>query len=148
MATDVEAVGVKTFSVTFVDGTYTYLCDLHPVQMKGTFTVGTRRRQPAASHHRGHATTSSCSRSPRRRSRSRRRPERAVKALKTGRAAITVRDRSATRGVKLSGAGVSRTTGVKFVGTATWNVKLAKGTLVYASDARKPVLRGGRVPVS
>ena len=59
-----------------------------------------------------------------------------------------MRDRSATRGVKLSGAGVSKATGVKFVGTATWNVKLKKGTLVYASDARKPVLRGGRVPVS
>ena len=71
-----------------------------------------------------------------------------VKALKAGRAAITVRDRSATRGVKLSGAGVSKSTGVTFVGTATWNVRLTKGTLVYASDARKPVLRGGRVPVS
>ena len=31
---------------------------------------------------------------------------------------------------------------------ATYNAKLVKGTLVYASDARKPVLRGGRVPVS
>ena len=72
----------------------------------------------------------------------------AVKALKAGRAVITVRDRSATRGVKLSGAGVSKATGVTFVGTATWNVTLTKGTLVYASDARKPVLRGGRVPVS
>ena len=39
VTTGVEAVGVKTFSVTFVDGQYTYVCDLHPVQMKGTFTV-------------------------------------------------------------------------------------------------------------
>ncbi len=62
----------------------------------------------------------------------------AVKALKKGRAAITVRDRSATRGVKLSGAGVSKTTGVTFVGTTTWNVKLVKGTLVYAGT---PALR-------
>ena len=41
VTTDVAAVGVKTFSVTLVDGRYTYVCDLHPVQMKGTFTVGT-----------------------------------------------------------------------------------------------------------
>ena len=48
VATDVAAVGVKTFSVTLVDGTYTYICDVHPVQMKGTFTVGTRPAVHAA----------------------------------------------------------------------------------------------------
>jgi hypothetical protein len=37
---------------------------------------------------------------------------------------------------------------VKFVGTVTWRVKLSAGTLLYSSDARKPVLKGGRVPVS
>jgi hypothetical protein len=61
---------------------------------------------------------------------------------------ISARDRSAARGIRLSGAGVSKTTGVKFVGTTTWTVNLKKGTLVYTSDARAPVLRGGRVPVS
>ena len=61
---------------------------------------------------------------------------------------ISARDQSAVRGIRLSGAGVSKTTGVKFVGTTTWTVNLKKGTLVYASDARAPVLRGGRVPVS
>ena len=71
-----------------------------------------------------------------------------VKALATGQAVITVRDRSAARGVRLAGAGVSRSTTVKFVGTVTWKVKLSSGTLVYGSDARKPVLKGGRVPVS
>ena len=99
--------------------------------MKGTFTVGHRRRRP------------------RRRRRIHRLPRRgttrlvltvtsqavtlktpagkAVKALKAGRAAITVRDRSATRGVRLSGAGVSKSTGVTFVGTATWNVTAHEG---------------------
>ena len=71
-----------------------------------------------------------------------------VKALATGQAVITVRDRSAARGVRLAGAGVSRSTTVKFVGTVTWKVELSSGTLVYSSDARKPVLKGGRVPVS
>ena len=58
-----------------------------------------------------------------------------------------MRDRSATRGVRLSGAGVSRSTGVKFVGTATWKVTLTKGTLVYASDrGASRCSGGGRVP--
>jgi len=61
---------------------------------------------------------------------------------------ITVRDRSATRGLRLNGAGVNRSTGVGFVGIVIWNVKLSAGTLVYTSDARKPLLRGGRVAVS
>ena len=39
--TEIDAVGVKTFSVTLVDGTYMFLCDAHPSRMKGTFTVGT-----------------------------------------------------------------------------------------------------------
>ena len=151
VGTDVEAVGVKTFSVTFVDGTYTYLCDLHPTQMKGTFTVGTAppSTPPPANPPPPTTGTTRLVLTVTSQAVTLKTPAgKPVKALKAGRAAITVRDRSATRGVKLSGAGVSKSTGVTFVGSATWNVRLTKGTLVYASDARKPVLRGGRVPVS
>jgi hypothetical protein len=149
VGTDVEAVGVKTFSVTFADGTYTYLCDLHPTQMKGTFTVGNAPPPTTPPPPTAPVTPTELVLTVTSRAVTLKTPAgKAVKALKKGRAVITVRDRSATRGVKLSGAGVSRTTGVKFVGTASWSVKLVKGTLVYASDARKPVLRGGRVPVS
>jgi hypothetical protein len=148
VATDVAAVGVKTFSVTLVDGRYTYLCDVHPVQMKRTFVVGT----PPPSTPPPPPTTGTPTRLvltvTSQAVTLRTAAGKAVKALKTGRAVIAVRDRSTTRGVKLSGAGVSKATSVKFVGTANWNVLLKKGTLVYASDARKPVLRGGRVPVS
>ena len=72
----------------------------------------------------------------------------AVKALPAGSAVITVRDRSAARGAQLSGAGVSRSTTARFVGTVVWKVKLSAGTLVFASNAKKPLLRGGRVKVS
>ena len=34
------APGTTTFDVTLTDGTYTYLCDFHPLQMKHTFTAG------------------------------------------------------------------------------------------------------------
>jgi hypothetical protein len=153
VTTDVAAVGVKTFSVTLVDGRYTYLCDVHPVQMKRTFVVG---NPPPSTPPPANPPPPSTTGKPTRlvltvtsQAVTLRTPDgKAVKALKAGRAVIAVRDRSAARGVKLGGAGVSRTTGVKFVGTATWSVTLKKGTLVYASDARMPVLRGGRVPVS
>ena len=39
-ATDIEGTGQTTWTVTFADGTYTYVCDAHPTQMRGTFTVG------------------------------------------------------------------------------------------------------------
>src|ERR1700674_1267928 len=41
VATDVDGVGDKTFTVTFVDGTYFFQCDPHSNQMHGQFTVGT-----------------------------------------------------------------------------------------------------------
>ena len=151
VTTTVEGVGVKAFSATFVDGSYTYVCDLHPVQMKGTFTVGTAppSTPPPANPPPPTTGTTRLVLTVTSQAVTLKTPAgKPVKALKAGRAAITVRDRSATRGVKLSGAGVGKSTGVTFVGTATWNVRLTKGTLVYASDARKPVLRGGRVPVS
>ena len=144
VSTEVEAVGVKTFSVTLVDGKYTFLCDPHPTRMVGTFTVGTPPATPPATPAptrlvltvtRKAVTLATPAGKP-------------VKALAAGSAVITVRDRSATRGVRLAGAGVSRSTRVPFVGTVTWKVNLSAGTLVYGSDARKPVLRGGRVPVS
>jgi hypothetical protein len=147
VTTTVEGVGLKTFTATFVDGSYTYVCDLHPVQMKGTFSVGTPPSTPPATPSPTQTTnvvltvTSQAVtlKTP---------AGKAVSALKAGKAVIFARDRSAVRGIRLSGAGVSKTTGVEFVGTTTWTVNLKKGTLVYTSDARPPVLRGGRVPVS
>lgn len=152
VATEIAGIGVKTFSFTLVDGKYTFFCDAHPTRMTGTFTAGTPPPEPppppppptptvkppvllvlTGTARAISLTTPS---------------GKPVKALKAGQASITVRDRSAARGIRLSGAGVSRSTGVRFVGTVIWKVKLSAGTLVYASDARKPVLRGGRVKVS
>jgi len=39
VSTDIGTIEDKTFTVTLVAGTYTYVCDAHP-SMKGTFTVG------------------------------------------------------------------------------------------------------------
>ena len=35
-----------TWTVTFIDGVYTFLCDAHPTQMKGAFAVGTATLPP------------------------------------------------------------------------------------------------------
>jgi len=144
VATSIEAIGTEKFDLTLVNGTYTFVCDPHPSQMSGSFTVGEVTPPPPAAKPplrlnlivTAKAVTLTTS------------AGKPVKALASGPAVITVRDRSGVRGVRLAGAGVGRSTTVKFVGTVTWKVKLVPGTLVYASDARKPVLRGGRVPVS
>ena len=152
VGTGIETQGRKTFPVTLVDGTYTFVCDAHPGDMRGTFTVG--QVAPAPTPVPGPAkpgTTSPTRLTLTVTSRAVRltTPQgKAVKKLSTGRAVITVRDRSAARGVRLVGAGVRRSTTVTFVGTKTWTVQLVKGTLVYGSDARKPVLKGGRIPVA
>ena len=40
-STGVDTIGTTTWTVTFTDGTYNYVCDAHPASMKGSFTVGT-----------------------------------------------------------------------------------------------------------
>ena len=40
-STAVDTIGTATWTVTFTDGTYNYVCDAHPASMSGKFTVGT-----------------------------------------------------------------------------------------------------------
>jgi plastocyanin len=40
-STGVDTTGTTTWTVTFANGTYTYVCDAHPASMTGKFTVGT-----------------------------------------------------------------------------------------------------------
>jgi len=40
-STGVDTTGMTTWTVTFTDGTYTYVCDAHPASLIGKFTVGT-----------------------------------------------------------------------------------------------------------
>jgi plastocyanin len=39
-STGVDTTGTTSWTVTFADGTYNYVCDAHPATMKGSFTVG------------------------------------------------------------------------------------------------------------
>jgi hypothetical protein len=150
VATDVEGVGKKTFVLPLIDGKYTFFCDQHPSSMRGAFTVGTVPASPPIEPPPAQTPP----------------PVRLVLSLTAkklafttpagvpvttaaaGQARVTVRDRSGVRGVRLSGPGVSRRTGVGFVGTVTWKVTLAAGKLVYSSFGLEPALRGGRIVVS
>ena len=37
--TSVARTGTKSFAITLVRGKYTFVCDAHPTQMKGSFTI-------------------------------------------------------------------------------------------------------------
>ena len=134
-----------------MDGKYTFVCDAHPIRMAGSFTVGTvpaptppptpppPTPRPAPTRLVLTVTANGLTLVNA--------SGKAVKRLPPGAYVIVARDRSKTQNARLAGAGVSRSTGIVFVGTATWKVTLKAGTLVFRSDAKKPSLRGGRVPV-
>ncbi len=133
VSTDITAIEDKTFTITLTDGTYFFVCDAHAGQMKGSFTVGSVQST---------TTTTTTSTPPA--------PAPATKlagaigpgtklslaptgGLSAGKAKLTISDASATDGFKLSGPGVSRSTGVAFKGKVTWSVTLQAGNYTYSS---------------
>jgi hypothetical protein len=134
VTTDVDGTGDKTFTVTLVEGRYTFFCDPHVATMNGTVTVGNPPppppppSPPAPTRHLLSAGVG---------------PGKALslsaRTAKAGDYRITVRDRSKTRNFHLVGPGVNKKTGKAFVGTAVWNVALVQGSYRYGSD---PALTG------
>jgi plastocyanin len=126
----------ETWTVTFKDGIYTFLCDAHSSSMKGSFTVGsgsspstggppaiTAKTRLVLTTGPGFSITLKTKAGT------------AVKVLKTGTYGVTVRDRSSMHNAHVVAPGYNRKTTVPFVGTQTWKVKLAKaGTLRFLCD--------------
>ena len=141
VATDVDAVGASTFTVTVVDGRYQFVCDAHPATMKGTLDVGAGAPPPPplppAKAGRLNAVVGPGSTIALRTSGGAR-----VRTLKRGVYLIAVRDLSKRQNFHLSGAGINRKTGVAQTGTLTWRVTLKAGTLRYVSDASPKTLHG------
>jgi hypothetical protein len=132
--TPVEGKGDFTFTVALTDGTYFFNCDPHSAQMKGTFTVGAVTAPPPAPAPAA-ATKLAAAIGPG--------ASMSLKpsaALAAGAFSITVNDRSATDGFRLSGPGVTKATGAKFKGTVTWKVTLRAGRYTFGS-ALRPKLR-------
>jgi hypothetical protein len=124
MATDPDAITDVVWTVTFADGKYSFVCDVHAGQMRGWFTVG---NVPA--------TALIASVGPKRRI------SLQPRTVAAGPATITVSDKSKTDNFHLTGPGVDRKTKVAARGTAKWNVTLQPGLYTYRSDKHKS-LRG------
>ena len=143
-ATAVETTGTVTWTVTFMDGVYTYVCDAHPTQMRGRFAVGTATLPtppPPKPKPKSKAKRLSGSVGPGARIALRTASGARAASLNAGAYVLTVRDKSKTDNFHLRGKGVNVATGVAFSGSKTWKVRLAKGTYRYFSD-RHPALKG------
>lgn len=130
-----DEIAQKTWTVTFKDGTYNFVCDLHLSTMKGNFTVGdvpvaTPPGKLFANVGPGKLITLGTAAGKR------------TAKVAAGKYVVTVRDKSKTDSFHLSGPGINRKTGKAFVGSASWAVTLkAASTYKYWSDAR-PALKG------
>ena len=121
-STEVTEVGEQDWTVTFTDGTYRYVCDVHATTMKGSFAVGnvptTAVLKMSASVGPGQKIAF-------------------ARTAKAGKTTITIRDLTAKDNFHLTGPGVNKKTGVAFKGTVKWTVTLKAGTYTYRSDAHK-----------
>ena len=130
-------------------GRYTFMCDPHPARMAGRSTSG--RVAPPATTPPPPTPTPAALGEGRRAARADRRPvsddlaqdarREEGDAAAARRLHLVVRDRSNAHNARLRGAGVSRATGVGFVGTRTWRVMLRKGTLVVQCDPHSATMR-------
>ena len=124
MSTPIEQKQETTWTVTFTDGRYLYVCDAHSTVMHGYFLAGNVPPTALTGSVGPHRTISL-------------KPKTAL----PGPATITVKDRSRTDNFHLSGPGVNDKTGIRMRGSVTWNVTLVPGTYTYRSDKTKK-LRG------
>jgi hypothetical protein len=133
--TSIEGIGKTTWNVTFVDGLYTYNCDVH-LNLKGSFRVGNAPPPPARLNGRvGPKKTISLKNAS----------GRIVKVIPKGTYKIVVKDATKTDNFHLKGPGVNKRTTVKFKGTKSWTLKLGEGSYTYRSDAHPKLRRGFKV---
>lgn len=141
--TDVEALVDVTWTVTFGNAVYTFMCDPHRTAMRGTFVSGTPPAPvpvptPSPAPPRkltltvGPAATIALTNAAGRR----------VSTVKAGAYAILVRDRSRVHNAHLVGKGVDRRTGLAATGKRTWKVTLSAGLLRFYSDRSPKTVKG------
>jgi plastocyanin len=150
-ATEVGDVGTQQWTVTVSDGTYTYVCDPHQGEMRGSFTVGDAPAQqppPSPTKPPSNAVTPktklALTSGPAYAITLKTAAGKAVRNMTTGTYTVTVRDRSKIHNAHLVGPGANRFTTVPYTGTRTWKVSLARaGTLQFLCDPHaKQGMRG------
>jgi hypothetical protein len=134
MATAVIGKSEVTWTLTFTDGAFRFVCDEHAAQMRGSFTVG-NAPPPAPTPVRLTGTVGPGKTISLRGAAGR------LTTIESGPVVVTVNDRTRLDNFHLTGPGVNRKTGVPFRGRATWRLTLNPGRYTYRSDKRK-TLRG------
>src|SRR5215216_127944 len=139
--TSVDAIEDKNWTVSFREGRYTYICDVHPSQMVRELVVGNppavEPPKPAPTTARLLATVG-----PNATISLKSAAGKALASLKAGTYSIVVRDRSKAHNFHLVGTGVNRKSAVAAVGTTTWKLKLSKGVLRFYSDKSPKTVKG------
>jgi plastocyanin len=135
-------VGREIWTVTLQNGRYTFQCDPHPTQMRGTFTVGTAPPPPPPPPPPPRVQRLTATVGPGFTISLRTAAGRRVTRLRRGRYRITVRDRSASHNFHLRGPGVNKRTAVGFRGTRTWTVTLRRGRYRFVCDPHAGRMRG------
>jgi plastocyanin len=135
-------VGTVTWTVNLQDGRYTFVCDPHPTQMRGSFNVGIPTPPPPPPPPPPTATTLIATVGPGATISLRTRAGRRVRQVRRGRFRIVVRDRSRMHNFHLRGPGVNKRTTVGFRGTRTWTVTLRRGTYRFVCDPHARRMRG------
>jgi plastocyanin len=135
MSTEVDAIGDATWTVTLVNGTYTFQCDAHALQMHGSFAVGPPPPPPTKLTARVAAGGVV----------SLRKAGAAVPSLAPGRYLIAVADTSKKENFHVTGPGVNTKTGLAFKGAKTLAVTFKRGVYRYRSDAHPKLGRSVKV---
>jgi plastocyanin len=125
--TELEFVGEQSFTVTFRNNTrYAYACEPHWQVMNGSFFVRSAVEPPPAPPPTVRTLRASVSASGVVRV--------SASSVRAGRYRILVTDRSRVGNFHLVGRGVNKRTGLRSIGSATWRVRLARGTYRFGSD--------------
>jgi len=137
--TDVDFIGKVNWTVTFSDGTYMYLCTIHPVSLRESFTVGNVPSTPPPPPPTGPITAKSklvLTAGPAQVITLKTSAGKSVKTMKRGTYTVMVRDRSRIHNAHVVAPGFNRrTTPLTYTGSQAWKVKLAKtGTLRFLCD--------------
>jgi plastocyanin len=148
-STGVEFTGQVTWHVTFKDGDYVYVCDVHPSSMRGTFTAGTPTTNPpppggggggGGTAGGGAAVTAKTklllTSGPGFAITLKTAAGKTVKSMNTGTYTVVVRDRGRIHDAHVVAPGFNRrTTPLTYTGTQTWKVRLARtGTFRFLCD--------------
>ena len=133
MATEVETTGPASWTVTFTDGTYRYVCDPHAAQMIGTFTVGNVPPPPPPPGKMSGKVTARTITLTEGGSR--------VRSVTENTYKVTVNDTSTKQNFHLTGPGVNKKTSVVAKTRKTWTLSLKPGKYTYRSDKSRRLKR-------